>query len=184
MKPKFMLSCELFSINIACIYLGNKPKGCGFKIVQNWWVHVSACMSLTPCPRALVKPPSALRLVLKNWWVKCWAMKANIRLVPWGSGRNFCLLKNLSVNSFTSGRTGFPAEGQTNEGRLQSRWTRANLTFSPHRQRTVCRNWREEPGVVGGVVVRLPAQVSVLGVVGRGAWNKITSDWNRWRVRT
>lgn len=38
--------------------------------------------SLTPCPKALVKAPFPPWLVLKNWWVKCWAMKANIRLVP------------------------------------------------------------------------------------------------------
>lgn len=54
---------------------------------------------LTPCPSALVKPRPIFPDVLKNWWVKCWAKKANIRLVPWGSASNFCRSRNLSARS-------------------------------------------------------------------------------------
>lgn len=52
-------------------------------------------------------------------------------------------------------------------------------TFGSHRQRTVLRYRREETGVVGGVVVGLPAEVSIFGVVGWRAWNKFTSDFGR-----
>lgn len=66
-------------------------------------------VNLTPCPKALVKAFSALVWsVLKNWWTKSWAMKANIRLVPWGSGRNLFLLKKRWVISLGSGRTALP----------------------------------------------------------------------------
>lgn len=54
-----------------------------------------------------------------------------------------------------------------------------DLTFSSHGQRAVFGYRREEPGVVGDVVVRLPVEVSIFGVVGRRTWNKFTSDFGR-----
>lgn len=53
------------------------------------------------------------------------------------------------------------------------------LTFSSHGQRTVFRYRREEPGVVGGVVVGLPVEVSILGIVGWRAGNFFASDFGR-----
>lgn len=53
------------------------------------------------------------------------------------------------------------------------------LTFSSHGQGAVFRYRWEEPGVVGDVVVGLPADVSIFGVVGRRAWNKFTSNFER-----
>lgn len=55
----------------------------------------------------------------------------------------------------------------------------AGLTFSSHGQRAVFRYRRKEAGVVGYIVVGLPAEVSVFGIVGRRAWNKIASDFGR-----
>lgn len=66
--------------------------------------------ALTPCPSALVKPLPIFPDVLKNWWVKCWAKKANIRLVPRGSASNLCRSRNLSARSWASGSCRFPAE--------------------------------------------------------------------------
>lgn len=56
-----------------------------------------------------------------------------------------------------------------------------NPTFSSHWQRAAFRHRREEPGVVGDVVVGLPAEVSIFGIVGRRAWNKVTSDFGKRR---
>lgn len=138
---------------------------------------------LTPCPKALVKPPWTLWSVLKNWWVKCWAMNANIRFVPWGSGLNVFLLKNLSVNTLGSGRSGLPVgkEHVRISSGLQSSvvCVYVDLTFSSQRQRTVFRYRREESSVVGDVVVGFPAEVSIFGVVGRGAWNRVASNFGR-----
>lgn len=53
------------------------------------------------------------------------------------------------------------------------------LTFSSHGQRTVLGNRRKEPGVVGGVVVGLPVQVSIFSIVGWGAGYKVASDFER-----
>lgn len=53
------------------------------------------------------------------------------------------------------------------------------LTFSPHGQRTVFRYWWEESSVVGCVVVGLPTEVSVFGVVGRNDGNQVHSDFGR-----
>lgn len=55
----------------------------------------------------------------------------------------------------------------------------AGLTFSSHWQRAVFRYRREEAGVVGDVVVGLPAEVSIFGIVGWRAWNKVASDFGR-----
>lgn len=52
-------------------------------------------------------------------------------------------------------------------------------TFSSHRQRAVFGYRREETGVVGDVVVGLPVEVSVFGIVGRRAWNKVAPDFGR-----
>lgn len=51
------------------------------------------------------------------------------------------------------------------------------LTFSSHGQRTIFRYRREEPGVVGDVVVGLPAEVSIFSIVGWRAGNIFTSDF-------
>lgn len=50
-------------------------------------------------------------------------------------------------------------------------------TFSSHGQRTVFRYRREEPGVVGDVVVRLPVEVSIYGIVSRWTGNFVTSNY-------
>lgn len=55
----------------------------------------------------------------------------------------------------------------------------ATLTFCPHGQRTVFRYRWEESSVVGYVVVGLPVEVSVFGVVGRNDGNQVDSDFGR-----
>lgn len=55
----------------------------------------------------------------------------------------------------------------------------AALTFSPHGQRTVFRYRWEESGVVGYVVVGLPVEVSIFGVVGRNDGNQVDSHFGR-----
>lgn len=72
--------------------------------------HAALSSALTPCPSALVKPRPIFPDVLKNWWVKCWAKKANIRLVPRGSASNFCRSRNLSARSWGSGSCCFPVK--------------------------------------------------------------------------
>lgn len=53
------------------------------------------------------------------------------------------------------------------------------LTFGSHGQRAVFRYRRQQPGVVGEVVVGLPADVSKFGIVGRRAGNKVAPDLER-----
>lgn len=65
---------------------------------------------LTPWPWALVKAGPFLKSDLKNWWVKCWAKNANIRLVPCGSGINCLLTRSFSAKVLTSGSSFLPRE--------------------------------------------------------------------------
>lgn len=71
-------------------------------------------MVLTPWPLALVKAGPIFWSDLKNWWVKCWAKKANIRLEPWGSGINFLLIRSFSASILASGSSILPAWGKYN----------------------------------------------------------------------
>ena len=66
---------------------------------------------LTPWPKALVKPGPIFPEVLKNWWVKCCAKKANRMLVPWGAGMNSLLSSSCWARSWTSGNCFFPGWG-------------------------------------------------------------------------
>lgn len=65
---------------------------------------------LTPWPLARVKAGPFFISDLKNWWVKCCAKNANIRLVPCGSGINCLLIRSFSARSLISGSSFLPGE--------------------------------------------------------------------------
>lgn len=55
-------------------------------------------------------------------------------------------------------------------------------TFGSHGERTVLRHRGQEPSVVGEITVGLPAEVSIFGVVSRGAGNHFTPDFREKRI--
>lgn len=66
--------------------------------------------ALTPWPWDRVNAAPLLKSDLKNWWVKCCAKNANIRLVPCGSGMNRLLISSFSAKTLTSGSSFLPKE--------------------------------------------------------------------------
>lgn len=123
-------------LHICCLHLPSwiETHKSGIKLNRCWLQPDLCCLlhsCLTPCPKAFVNPTVALWLFLKNWWVKCWAIKANIRLVPWGSGLNSRLLKYFSQNSLGSGRLGLPVNLCSVLDCIRAKWLLEPVKASP-----------------------------------------------------
>lgn len=139
--------------------------------------------ALTPCPSALVKPRPIFPDVLKNWWVKCWAKKANIRLVPRGSASNLCRSRNLSARNWASGSCRFPAEDGGDAGAPAG--ASGAVRAQPHSKAWALGSFGAAPGM-DPVLLCKPSRVHRLVVLvlrrartfcphGRGA-----VVWHRW----